>query len=217
MSRFIGPGVTLGIGLGLIVTALVAFTPGAAITPQSDDLALVTETASPGSLLPPGQLRANELSRQARAGLLTPWPTHVWPTRQPGTVVDPPTYQAGEGDVGYNVVLPFPSGMYMFTNYWRSDDEPVVSVAAGRNGWAIDPRQGVLLVDVFEGTSNARLKSLVVRPLAKTGALEIIGASGRTLHIVAADGTSFLFNVDDLTLRDLAGSIVPTQTPRPER
>jgi hypothetical protein len=81
---------------------------------------------------------------------------------------------------------------------------------AGREGWAGDRERGVLLVYDY-----AAHEIHVVKPLERTGALEIIGARGRTLLVGTHTGVGYLFDIDDLILRDLDGQPVPT-TPGPD-
>jgi hypothetical protein len=121
---------------------------------------------------------------------------------------------AGDGVIMIDGPPPFSSISYLFSNHWASSSEPGRIVFAGRLGTDIDPTQGVLLIgdlDNYPGFFAG------IRPLAKTGSLEIAGARGRVLQIEAEDGSRFLFDVDSLTLTDIDGLAVPTQSPYPTR
>lgn len=112
--------------------------------------------------------------------------------------------------------MPFSSRSYIFTNYWRSNEAPYTWVVVGREGAGGDPEQGVILIrEPLEIPSHQRREFRAIRPLEKTGALEITGATGKRLDIRASDSTSFKFDAVESKLTGLNGEVVRVTSQSP--
>jgi hypothetical protein len=206
------PVISMTFGAALIFAAIIlALQPSRG--PAEQALTICDDFTLPG--LPDRediQMAIQDATREGRP-ILCPTTT---PSARPAAGLRPvPTkfgIVAGDGILDYNVTPWTSSINYSFGSRWISSNQPDRTVFAGKAGPA-HPGQGLLVV-----TESGFPKSIAsIRPVARTGSLEIVGGDTRVLDIEADDGSRFLFDVDSLTLTFLDGSPVPTQSPYPKR
>jgi len=162
--------------------------------------------AKPSSNLPPEkQARESQYEADKNAGKANEHGRSEDPTPAAAESNDVPksgfpTKSAGDGTI-VETGSSGPPGTDEFSwkNEWYvKSANQVISVYAGSR--KADPKQGILLVTVWNADESQLIRSLVIDTPRAAGAVHFVGGQGKVAKILAADGTFFSFDASALAV-----------------